>query len=189
MDFLASKTTDFSHPNAPIGEQQGSGSLDTPWYLGGKYMLLSAAPDDSYALNEVNYLYSPGYQIWDMSDPADPKFLSQITVPGQVVGDPASENAYLMNPRAGNRSSFMGSRMPPFVPKPIEQGGHLAFGAMGGLGFYTFDVADPGHPKMLGHVNTPPQFAGTEFDNADASQFERTGYVFTNGYPMKSGLL
>lgn len=183
-ELLATKTTDFTKPDAPIGEQRGSGSLDTPWYLGGKYMFLSASSDDSYVLNEVNYLYSPGYQVWDMSDPADPKFLSQITVPGQVVGDPASEEAYLMNPRAGNRASFMGSRMPPFVPKPIEKGGRLAFGAMGGLGFYVFDVADPVHPKTIGHVNTPPQSAGTEFDNADASQFLRTGYVFTNGYPL-----
>lgn len=183
--LIATRTTDVAHPDAPIGKQQGSGSLDAPEVYGGKYMLLSAAPDDSYALTEYpNYLYSPGYQVWDMSEPSDPKFLSQITVPGQRVDDPASVFEYLQNPRAGNRTSWMGSRMPIFLPKPIEDGGKVGFGAMGGLGLWAFDLSNPMKPKAMSHVNTPPSFAGTEFDNADVSQYERTGYVFTNGYPM-----
>ena len=184
-ELLATRTTDYQHPDAPVGEQQGSGSLDAPAYYGGKYLFLSSAPDDSYALTEYpNYLYSAGYQSWDMSNPADPKFLAQMTVPGQVVGNKADEAAYLANPRAGNRTSWMGSRMPLFLAKPVEQGGKLGFGAMGGLGLHVFDVSDPAHPKLLGNVNSEPSFAGTEFDNADVSQYERTGYVFTNGYPM-----
>lgn len=183
--LLATRTTDYKHPDAPIGQQQGSGSLDAPEYYGGKYMILSSAPDDTYGLTEYpNYLYSPGYQVWDMSDPTNPVFVSQISVPGQILGNKADERAYLMNPRAGNRTSWMGSRMPIFLPKPLEKGGKVGFGAMGGLGFYSFDLSDPAHPKILGHVNTPPSFAGTEFDNADVSQYERTGYVLTNGYPM-----
>ncbi len=122
--LIATRTTDYRHPNAPIGQQQGSGSLDSPEFYGGKYMILSAAPDDSYALTEYpNYLYSPGYQVWDMSDPANPKFVSQISVPGQILGNAGHEQAYLQNPRAGNRTSWMGSRMPIFLPKPLEQGG------------------------------------------------------------------
>lgn len=184
-DLIATRTTDIAHPDAPIGAQQGSGSLDAPEYFGGRYMFLSSAPDDSYALTEYpNYLYSPGYQAWDMSDPANPRFLAQIAVPGQILGDAAHEAAYLNNPRAGNRTSWMGSRMPPFLPRPIEQGGRIGFGAMGGLGLYTFDLSDPAQPKILGHVNAEPSFAGTEFDNVDVSQYERTGYVFSNGYPM-----
>ncbi len=183
--LIATRTTDYKHPDAPIGQQQGSGSLDSPEYYGGRYMLLSAAPDDSYALSEYpNYLYSPGYQVWDMADPADPKFVSQISVPGQILGNKADENAYLMNPRAGNRTSWMGSRMPIFLPKPLEDGGKIGFGAMGGLGLWSFDLSDPAKPRVLGNVNTPPAFAGTEFDNADVSQYERTGYVLTSGYPM-----
>ena len=46
--LLATRTTDYQHPDAPIGQQRGSGSLDSPEYYGGKYMILSAAPDDSY---------------------------------------------------------------------------------------------------------------------------------------------
>jgi hypothetical protein len=107
--LIATRTTDYKHPDAPVGQQQGSGSLDAPEYYGGKYMILSAAPDDSYGLTEYpNYLYSPGYQVWDMSDPADPKFVSQISVPGQILGNEAHEQAYMTNPRAGNRTSWMG---------------------------------------------------------------------------------
>jgi len=119
-----------------------------------------------------------------MSDPADPKFVSQISVPGQILGNEEHENAYLMNPRAGNRTSWMGSRNPIFLPQPLEDGGKIGFGAMGGLGLYAFDLSNPAQPKMLSGVNTPPSFAGTEFDNVDISQYARTGYVFTNGYPM-----
>ena len=184
-DLIATRTTDYKHPEAPIGEQQGSGALDAVTWWGGKYMLLSAAPDDSYGLTEYpDYLYSPGYQVWDMDDPANPKFVSQITVPGQVLGDKESEAAYRANPRAGNRTSWMGSRNPIVLTKPVEGGGRIGFGGMGGLGFYTFDLKNPAQPKTLGHLSVPPSFAGTEFDNVDVSQYDRTGFVFSNGYPM-----
>ncbi|MCW0197876.1 hypothetical protein [Sphingopyxis sp.] len=183
--LIATRTTDYQHPDAPIGEQQGSGALDAVAWWGGKYMLLSAAPDDSYSATEYpDYLYSPGYQVWDMSDPADPKFVSQITVPGQRLGDKDSEAAYRANPRAGNRTSWMGSRTALLLTKPIEDGGKIGFGGMGGLGFYSFDLSDPANPKTLGHVTIPPSYAGTEFDNVDVSQYDRTGFVFGNGYPM-----
>ncbi|MCC7320432.1 MAG: hypothetical protein IT542_05565 [Rubellimicrobium sp.] len=184
-ELIAERTTDTSHPDAPIGEQEGSGSLDAPTWFGGQYMYLAAAPTDDYALTDYpDYLHSPGYQVWDMSDPANPVFVEQITVPGQVVGDPESEAAWLMNPRAGNRTSWMGARMAPFLPEPVEDGGTVAFGGMAGLGLYSFDLTDPAHPAIAGHLNTPPSFAGTEFDSVDVSQYARTGFVFTNGYPM-----
>lgn len=184
-ELIATRTTDYTHPDAPIGQQQGSGSLDAPGWSGGKYMILSAAPDDRYSLTEYpDYLYSPGFQVWNMEDVRNPRFVSQITVPGQVLGDRASEAAYLANPRAGNRTSWMGSRNPLFLPKPIEQGGKIGFGGMGGLGFHSFDLSDPANPRPLGNLQVPPSFAGTEFDNVDVSQYERTGHVFSNGYPM-----
>ena len=185
--LVATRTTDTAHPDAPVGRRQGSGSLDAPNWRGGRTMILSSAPDDSYALTEYpDYLHSPGYQVWDMSDPANPLFVSQVTVPGQIAGDAASEAAYLDNPRAGNRTSWMGSRMPMTTPVPLDQGGTLGIGGMGGLGLYTFDLTDPANPRILGHLTTPPSYAGTEFDNVDTSQYARTGHVLTNGYPMNS---
>lgn len=184
-ELIATRTTDYQHPDAPVGDQQGSGALDAATWWGGRYMLLSAAPDDSHGLTEYpDYLYSPGFQVWDMEDPANPTFVSQITVPGQVIGDKASEAAYRANPRAGNRTSWMGSRNPIVLTKPIEEGGRIGFGGMGGLGFYTFDLVDPARPKLLGQLSVPPSYAGTEFDNVDVSQYDRTGFVFSNGYPM-----
>ena len=51
-DLIATRTTDYEHPDAPVGEQQGSGALDAVTWWGGRYMLLSAAPDDRYGLTE-----------------------------------------------------------------------------------------------------------------------------------------
>ena len=184
-ELLAEVTTDYKHPNAPVGDQRGSGSLDVPAYFGGKYMILSAAPDETFALTEFpDYLYSPGYQAWDMSNPANPKFLNQFAAKGQILGDQQHEDAYLMNPRAGNRTSWMGSRMPLFLTDPIEKGGRYGFGGMAGLGLHIVDISDPSNMKEVGSLNVPPKFAGTEFDNVNVSQYDRTGYVLTNGYPM-----
>ncbi len=184
-ELIATRTTDVAHPAAPIGQQQGSGSLDVPAWYGGKYMFLATAPDDTYALAEYkDYLYSPGYQAWDMSNPANPKWLSNFAAPGQIIGDAAHEAAYLKNPRAGNRTSWMGARMPLFIPKPVEKGGKVAFAAMAGLGLYTLDISDPANMKIIGHLDLPPSFAGTEADNVNLSQYEKTGVIFLNGYPM-----
>jgi len=183
--LLSETTTDRRNPDALLGEQEGSGSLDVPVYYGGRYLFVAAAPDDSYSLTEYpDYLYSPGYQAWDLQDPAKPEFVGKLTVPGQIVGDPAHEDAYLMNPRAGNRTSWMGARMPLFLPQPHEQGGKLAFAAMAGLGLYTVDISDPADMRTLGHLSLPPKFGGTEADNVDTTQYSRTGHVFMNGYPM-----
>lgn len=183
--LVAERTTDYRHPDAPMGQQQGSGALDIPAWTGGKYMFLATAPDDRFMLTEfADYIYTPGYQAWDMSDPANPVFVSQFAAPGQILGDAEHEAAYLMNPRAGNRTSWFGSRMPPFMTKAPDEGGKIAFGAMAGLGLYSLDISDPANIRIIGHVNQVPKFAGTEFDNVDLSQYERTGYIFTNGYPM-----
>lgn len=183
-ELVATRTTDRENPDAPIGQQEGCGVADVPQYSGGKYMIVAAAPDDSYALQEYpTYLCSNGYQIWDMSNPSEPRFVSQITVPGQEADDPESVQAYLQNPRAGNRISWMGARMPIFLPKPLDEGGTIGFGAMGGLGVYSFDLSDPENPKILGHVTVPPEVPGMQFDNADVSQYARTGYILAGGYP------
>jgi hypothetical protein len=183
--LLSETTTDYEHPNAKMGEQEGSGSLDVPVWNGGRYMIVAAAPNDRFSLTEYpDYLYSPGYQVWDIEDPVHPKFVSQTVVPGQVVGDLRHEEAFLMNPRAGNRTSWMGARMPMFLPASLEKGGKLGFAAMAGLGLYTFDLSDLAQPRVLGHLGLPPKFGGTEADNVDTTQYARTGYVLMNGYPM-----
>lgn len=183
--LLAERTTDYEHPDAPIGQQQGSGVRDIPAYYGGQYMFVAAAPSAEYSLTEYpNDLYSAGYQAWNMSDPSDPKFLSQFNVPGQKLGDPEDEAVFKANPRAGNRTSWFGARMSIFMPKPVEEGGKYGYAAMGGLGFYVLDISDPPNIKMLSHLDFPPSVAGTEGDFINVTQVEETGVVYYSGYPL-----
>ncbi len=183
--LLAERTTDVSHPDAKIGEQQGSGVRDIPAYFGGDTMFVAAAPDASYALTEYgNDLYSAGYQSWDMSDPSNPKFLNQLTVPGQIAFDKEHEAVYKANPRAGNRTSWMGAHMSLFIPTPVEKGGKYGYAAVGGLGFYGGDISNPADMKVVSHMNFAPSVAGTEGDFIDVSQVEKTGIVYFSGYPL-----
>ncbi|WP_218649207.1 hypothetical protein [Pseudomonas taiwanensis] len=183
--LLATRTTDIEHPDAPIGEQEGSGVRDIPAYFGGDVMYVAAAPSDKYGLTEYpNDLYNAGYQSWDMSDPSDPKLLDVLTVPGQIVGDPEHEAVFKANARAGNRASWMGARMSLFIPKPVEQGGKYGYAAMGGMGLYVVDITDSANMKVVGHLEFPVSVAGTEGDNIDVSQVEKTGLIYFSGYPL-----
>ena len=183
--LIATRTTDIEHPDAPIGEQQGSGVRDIPAYFGGDVMYVAAAPSDKYALTEYpNDLYNAGYQSWDMSDPGNPKLLQMLTVPGQIVGDPQHEAVFKANPRAGNRASWMGARMSLFIPKTVEQGGKYGYAAMGGMGLYVVDITQADNMKVVGHLEFPVSVAGTEGDNIDVSQVEKTGIIYFSGYPL-----
>lgn len=184
-ELLAERTTDITHPNAPISKQQGSGVRDIPVYFGGKYMFVAAAPNAQHALTEYpNDLYSAGYQAWDLSTPTNPIFLQQLTMPGQIVGNAWHEHIYQQNPRAGNRTSWMGARMSLFIPKPVSMGGKYGFAAMGGLGFYTVDISQPKQMKVTSQLDFPPSVAGTEGDYIDTSQFEHSGMLYYSGYPL-----
>jgi hypothetical protein len=184
-ELLAERTSDYQHPDAPIGQQGGSGARDLPSYFGDGVAYIAAAPDADHALTEYpNDLYSAGYQAWDMSDPANPVFLDQLTMPGQIVSDPESLADYSKNPRAGNRTSWMGARMSLFIPTPVERGGKYGYAAMGGLGFYVVDISDPANMKVISHLEFDPNVAGVEGDFVDVSQVEETGIVYTSGYPL-----
>ncbi len=185
--LLAEITTDYEHPDAPVGQQEGSGVRDIPAYFGGKYMFVAAAPSAGHSLTEYpNDLYSAGYQAWDMSDPTSPKFLDQFNVLGQILGDPEDEEAFKKNPRAGNRTSWFGARMSIFMPKAAEEGGKYGYAAMAGLGFYVLDISDPTDIKEVSHLAFEPSVAGTEGDNINISQVEKTGIVYYSGYPLNS---
>ncbi|MET8332969.1 hypothetical protein [Streptosporangium canum] len=184
--LLATVTTDGSADNplnAPVdGPQQGSGSLDVPYWTGGKYMFVAAAPLDTWSNTEVpTYLYSAGYQAYDMSDPAKPKKIGEWHRKGQVAGESAD---YAKNPRCGNQTSWMGARMPLSVPKPVEEGGKYGFAALGGYGLSVLDISNPAKMTEVSHLDLPMSVGGTEADNVDVSQFEKTGMVYVSGYPL-----
>ncbi|MFI7005524.1 hypothetical protein [Streptomyces sp. NPDC050145] len=181
--LLATVSTDATQKDPlrsdPAKPQQGSGSLDVPYWTGDRYMFIATAPDDTYSGTEYpTNLHSAGYQSWDMSDPAHPRLLDTWHLPGQRTGEDA---AYRKNPRCGNRTSWMGARMPLFIPKPVEKGGRYAFAAMGGYGLSVLDISDPTHMRTVGHLDLPASVSGTEGDNIDVSQFERTGIIYYSG--------
>ncbi|MGI0115581.1 hypothetical protein [Zooshikella sp. RANM57] len=184
--LLATRTTDITHPDAPIGQQQGSGVRDIPTFSGKQLMFVAAAPSADYALTEYpNDLYNAGYQSWDMSDPENPLFLNQLTVPGQRVNNRWHALVYQQNPRAGNRTSWMGARMSLFIPPAAtSQPPQYGYAAMGGLGFYSVDISNPRRMKTIAHLNFPPSVAGTEGDFIDISQINHTGHVYYSGYPL-----
>lgn len=162
--------------------QQGSGCQDVPVYNGDKYLFVAGAPNDSFSNTEYkSYLYSGAQLAYDVSDPTNPKLLSTWWVPGQRVGE---EAAYNKNPRAGNKTSWMGSRMPLFIPKPVEEGGKYGYAAMGGFGFWVIDISDPANMKAVSHVDMPMSVSGTEGDNIDVTKVETTGMVYFSGYPL-----
>ncbi|HLG90410.1 MAG TPA: hypothetical protein VKZ79_24860 [Alphaproteobacteria bacterium] len=171
-------------PKAVPGQmpEQGSGCLDVPYYVGDKYVFVAGAPDDSYSLQEYkSYLYSAAQLAYDVSDPSHPKLMSIWSAPGQRVGEEAD---YRKNPRYGNKTSWMGARMPLFIPRAVENGGKYGYAAMGGLGFYIIDISDPAHMKTVSHLDMPVSVAGNEGDNIDVSKAEVTGMVYFSGYPM-----
>jgi hypothetical protein len=171
-------------PKAVSGQypQEGSGCLDVPYYVGDKYVFVAGAPDDSYSLQEYkSYLYSAVQLAYDISDPRHPKLMSMWSAPGQKIGE---EEDYKKNARYGNKTSWMGARMPLFIPKAPEQGGKYGYAAMGGLGFYVVDISDPAHMKAVSHLDMPVSVAGNEGDNIDVTKVETTGEVYFSGYPM-----
>ncbi|MEL4179304.1 LVIVD repeat-containing protein [Roseateles sp. PN1] len=162
--------------------QQGSGCGDVPVYWGGKYLFVSGAPDDTFANQEyANFLYNQAQMAFDLSDPHNPKRLSTWWVPGSRLGE---EEEYKKNPRVGKKTSWMGARMPLFIPKDPEKGGKYGYAAMGGMGLHVIDVSDPAKMKRVGKLDMPVSQAGTEGDNIDVTKVEKTGVIYYSGYPL-----
>lgn len=106
------------------------------WYTGGRWAYISALP--------------PGFTddvffIVDMDDPAKPKIVSNLWLPG-------------MNVAAGEVSDWPADQRYALHHAIIK--GDLACGAWRDGGITTMDVSDRFAPKILAHVNLSPPFAG-----------------------------
>jgi hypothetical protein len=179
---LLSETALDPYHSAKSQPQEGSGCLDIPVYTGDKYLFLAGAPDDTFVNTEYKtYIYAAAQLAYDVSDPTHPKLLSAWWAPGSRLGEEAQ---YRLNPRAGNKTSWMGARMPLFIPKPVEQGGKYGYAAMGGFGFFVVDISDPSDMKAVAHLDMPVSVTGTEGDNIDVSKIDSTGMIYYSGYPM-----
>jgi hypothetical protein len=159
---------------------KGSGCIDVPTWLGDKYLFLIGSPDDTFANIEYrSTVYSAIHQAYDISDPTKPKLLGLWWAPGQRMGE---EEEYNKNPRAGTRTAWNGGRMAMFLPKAVEDGGTIAYTAMGGLGLYSVDISDPSNMKTMGHLEFPMSIAGNEGDNVEISKIASQGRVYFSGY-------
>ncbi|MFI6541124.1 hypothetical protein ACIBHY_52345 [Nonomuraea sp. NPDC050547] len=177
-ELLSEVTTD---PRRTAGQrpQEGSGAIDVPVYFGGDYLYIAAAPDDDFRNNEYKTVLWAGAQlVYDLRDPSRPKLLDTWWAPGSRAGE---EDVYNLNPRAGNQTSWMGARMPVFVP---HEGSRYGYAAMGGFGMYILDVSDPERIQAVGHLELPPSVPGTECDTVVVARAEKTGIVYVNGYPL-----
>jgi hypothetical protein len=106
------------------------------WYTGGQWAYISALP--------------PGFSddifiIVDMSDPANPKPVSRLWLPG-------------MNAEAGEEPTWDPKHRFALHHAIIK--GDLACGAWRDGGVTTMDVSDRHNPKILAHRNFVPSFAG-----------------------------
>jgi hypothetical protein len=179
---LLSEVTTDPHRAPHERPQEGSGAIDVPVYFGDKYLFIAAAPDNTFRNTEYKSVLWAGAQLtYDVSDPSHPMLLDTWWAPGSRAGE---EAAYNQNPRAGNRTSWMGARMPVFVPRAVEAGGKYGYAAMGGFGMFVLDISDPSDLKVVGHLDLPPSVPGTECDTVVVSRVERTGIVYVNGYPL-----
>ncbi|KAB8027771.1 hypothetical protein [Fluviispira multicolorata] len=179
---LLSETPLDVNAKASDQPQQGSGCQDVPVYDGEKYLFVAGAPDDSYSNTEYkSYLYSGAQLAYDVSNPEKPKLLSIWSVPGQKSSE---EKEYSKNQHAGNKTTWMGARMPLFIPKNVEEGGKYGYAAMGGFGFYIVDISNPSKMKTISHLDFPLNVSGTVGDNIDVSKVETTGMVYYSGYPL-----
>jgi hypothetical protein len=184
-ELLGEFSTDPNH--GPDEIQEGNGALDLPVYYGGQYLFVGTAPDNTFVNQPYRTtLWAAGHAAYDVSDPADPKLLSQWWVPGTRVGEEDDSEYLADNPRWNNKTSWFGSRMGVFMPRSVESGYKYAYAAQGGQGFFVLDVSDPANMHHVGWCHLPMSVAGTEGDNVDTTQVEETGYVYVSGYPMNT---
>ena len=183
--LLTEVSTDPNH--GPDEIQEGNGVLDLPVYYGDKYLFVATAPDNTFTNQPYKTtLWAAGHASYDVSDPSNPVLLSTWWVPGTRAGEEADSPYLANNERWNNKTSWFGSRMGIFMPRSVESGWKYGYAAQGGQGFFVLDVSDPANIHHVGWCDLPVSVAGTEGDNVDTTQVEKTGYVYVSGYPMNT---
>jgi hypothetical protein len=148
--------------------QEGSGTHRN-FYTGGRYAYLDTAPDNSYANYE--YARADGVQILDILDPSRPKFVSNIWVPGQRVGEEAQYRKFSFY---GNHKSVTGLHGGFIVPDNVEDGGKLGYGTWCALGVRIHDVSNPREPVLVGMWDSDdPKGMGFQYHSIDVTRLDR----------------
>jgi hypothetical protein len=166
LNLLSEWSCDQGDPKRTL--QEGSGTHRN-FYTGGRYAYLDTSPDNSY----VNYEYARanGVQILDLLDPATPKFVSNIWIPGQRAGE---EEQYSRMSFYGNHKSATGLHGGFIVPENVEDGGALGYGTWCALGVRIHDISNPQRPVQVGMWDSKdPKGMGFQYHTIDVTRLDR----------------
>ncbi|WP_309089541.1 hypothetical protein [Phenylobacterium sp.] len=167
--LLSEWSTDRGDPRREI--QEGTGTHRN-FYTGGRYAYLDTGADNTFSLYE--YARATGVQVIDILDPARPKFVSNIWVPGQRAGEEAEHRKW---PFAGNGISIPSLHGSYVVPENVEDGGKLGWGAWSVLGVRVHDLSKIARPREIGVWTSPdPDGGGLKLHTVDVSRLDR-GFV------------
>ena len=166
----------------PSRTQQTGHGTHRFWYDGGRYLYLSAAPDNNFYFPEYRGLptawgYSFGLQIVDLADPVRPKLVANWHIPGQRYDEAEARAAWSFATDPVPKPFLHG---PVYVPRKLEKGGVLGYGSWGSFGMVIHDFSDVAHPKVLStwrpEPANGPQIA---VHTVDVARLDR-GFVITN---------
>jgi len=162
--LLSEWSTDQSDPRREV--QEGTGAHRN-FYTGGRYAYLDTSPDNSFA----NYptARGNGVQVIDVLDPAKPKFVSNIWVPGQRIGEDAERAQWGLEGRQAFASLHGGF----VVPENVEDGGRLGWGGWSALGVRVHDVSDPRKAREVGRWTSDETDPGISFHTVDVTRLNR----------------
>ena len=142
-----------------------------------------AAPDATFALTEYpTDLYSSGYQAWDMSDPVESGVSRSVrrTRPATRRPRGVRQQPALRQPHVLVRRAHAAVRA-----DAGGRGRQVRLRGDGGARAVRARYLRPGqHESGRDTSSFPPNVAGTEGDNIDVSQVEKTGIIYYSGYPL-----
>ena len=166
--LLSKFSTDLGDPER---ELQTGGGTHRDYYDGGKYAYLDAAPDDSFTHQESPVrVHSHSLVVVDVSDPENPKHVSNWWFPGQREDE---QEAYQSWREHGDQHSFTGLHGGFYVPQKVENGGTLSYSPWGSLGVFIHDLSDINEPKLIGRFIPPYKPGAITFHAVDVSKLER----------------
>lgn len=152
------------------------------WYDGGKYVYLSAAPDNNFYFPEYKgartaWGYSFALQIVDVSDPAHPSLVTNWHIPGQRYDELEAREAW---PFADDPTPKPFQHGPVYLPRRVEDGGTIGYGSWGAFGMVIQDFSDVAHPKVISTWRPSPSLGPQiPVHTVDIARLNR-GFVITN---------
>ncbi|MEC3947756.1 LVIVD repeat-containing protein [Sphingobium sp. HWE2-09] len=189
VKLLSKWSVDGGSPDRVI--QTGSGPHRNYWD-GGRYLYLTTAADNNFyfepknpTVKTIGYVgYKHGIQILDISDPTQPKLVTNIHYPGQRVDEEEARN---VEPWTDDLAYTM-MHGPLYVPQRLESGGKLGFIGGGAFGLLIYDLTNLQAPRLLSEWRPTPYEPGPAIaaHTVDISRLDR-GFVVLTPEALFSG--